>query len=256
MAKNKKNAAAAAAHEGMLPDVTPDNADKAAMRPLSAGVGPVPVAPPPSLRFTPVVRPDAFVPFVKDEPPFRVQLAPVSAPAPEAVPAEEPVRITDDVFACPAAKQKKRISGAAIVLILLGLLTAAVFVIGEYVAAVADYVKLYTLDGAVQNGIDIYKTVYGIVTSGNIFVLENALPGAVALGGLFAVLTLLASLIRICKKGACVFAKITSVFALLFFAVALILCFAGRQTDIGIGLYAAGGLSLLSLLVAFLARGN
>lgn len=253
MAKNKKNAAAA---EGMLPDVTPENADKAAMRSLSAGVGPVPVAPPPSLRFTPVVRPDAFVPFVQDEPPFRVQLAPASAPAPEAVPSEAAVKIADDVIACPAQKHKKRVSGAAIALILLGLLTAAVFVLGEYVAAIADYAKFYTLDGAAQNGIDIYKTVYGIVTSGSIFVLENALPGAAALGGLFAVLTLLASIIRICKKGACVFAKITSVFALLFFVIALILCFAGRQVGIGIGLYAVGGLSLISMLVAFLSRGN
>jgi hypothetical protein len=253
MAKKRKNAAACT--EGALPDATPENADKAALMPMSSGVGPVPVAPPASLQLAPVIRPDAFVPFMAEEPPFRVQMKTEAAPAPEAVPSQEPVKIADNVCVSPRPKTKKKVSGAGLLLVLFGLLTAGIFIIGEYVASVADYVKFYALDSGMQNGVDIYKTVYRIVTGGKVFVLENALPGAVALGGLFSLLTLLASLIRICKKGACIFAKITSVFALLFFVIAMVLCFAG-QIETGIGLYAAGGLSLLSMLTAFLARGD
>ncbi|NLO64588.1 MAG: hypothetical protein GX095_05060 [Clostridiales bacterium] len=233
-------------------------ARQASLKHLSTGVGPVPVAPPAEhVQLTPIVQPLAFVPFSSQKQPllmFDEGFAEEAAPAPEAVP-QEPVVAVSNACELPselAEKPRKRVRLAPVLLILFSLIIAAVYVLGKYVAAIADYTYIYLFDGVKYNGVDIFINLYNAITAGNILVLSNALPAAVALMGVFAVLTLIASLIRICKKGACVFAKITATLSLLFAAVAVAFVFVDKAS-FGYGLYITAGLSLLSVLVAYLA---
>ncbi|MDD3946471.1 MAG: hypothetical protein PHI19_01375 [Clostridia bacterium] len=244
--------------QSFQPEVTPETIKKASVRPLSTGVGPVPVAPvAQNVQLTPIVQPLAFVPYsTQKQPLFMFDDEADPAIVPEAVP-QEPVPVTIENEACEPSdavtKPRKGIKAAPVILILLSLLVAAVFVVGKYVSVAADYTYFYALEGINHNGIDIVISVYEAIAAGEIIALEYALPSAIALTGVFAVLTFLASLIRICKKGACVFAKITTAFTFLFALLAIILALVEEAT-MGYGLYIAGGLALLSILVAYLSR--
>lgn len=237
------------------PTVTPDTAYRASVRPLSTGVGPVPVAPvAKNVQLTPIVQPLAFVPYsTQEQPLFMFDDENPVADAPAYVPEEQPVAVQSEQLPAEAAKVRKGVKGAPIVLMLLSLLIVAVFLVGKYVALAADYTFIYSLEGVKHNGLDIVIDVYNAIASGKIIALEYAAPSAVALSGVFAALTFIASLIRICKKGACVVAKITTALTFLFALLAIILSLV-QEAVLGYGLYILGGLALLSLLIAYLSR--
>lgn len=255
MAKRKNQAVPPQLQSNNQP-VTAETARRASLRSLSTGVGPVPVAPAAqNIQLTPIVQPLAFVPYSTQEQPLL--MFDDEAPAmyvPEAAPeAMQPITIISEDQPKKAAKTRKGIRLAPLTLILLSLLIAAVFVVGKYLEVAADYTYFYTLNNVNHNGIDIAIDVYEAIAAQNIIALEYALPAAIVLAGVFAVITLLASLIRICKKGACVVAKITTAFTLLFALLAIILSLVQTAT-IGYGLYGVGGLALLSILVAYLSK--
>ncbi|MFA5450103.1 MAG: hypothetical protein WC292_06685, partial [Clostridia bacterium] len=86
-----------------------------------------------------------------------------------------------------------------------------------------------------------------------IAVIENVVPAAVVLVGVFTIITLLIALFDIRKRGASVFAKIVIFFTLLFAAVVVVMAFT-QSLDKGYGMYGVAGLVLLQTIFAFLAR--
>ena len=77
---------------------------------------------------------------------------------------------------------------------------------------------------------------------------------AIAVVPVMALLTLVASLIRIMRKGACIFAQITTFIGLVAVIAALLLVLIDGGYEIGYGLYASAALSLINVLIAYLAK--
>lgn len=226
--------------------------DAAAARPKTASLrpmpmtGPVPVEPIASnVQLTPIVQPLAFVPYSTQKQPLLVYDG------------TEEVVVEDDAHEAAArqeqfvpVKKQKKVSGTAIFLILSGILLLALLVIGKFVPAVAPYTAILK-DGGNVSGYEMAESL--IANIKNIINAENIIPAAVVLAGVLTVLTILASLIRILKKGACVFAKIMLAFTFAFALVALIMCLT-NSFEIGYGLYAMVGLVFIQTAVAYLVR--
>jgi len=106
-------------------------------------------------------------------------------------------------------------------------------------------------------GMSGYNYIVGLVDSfkagGELVIAELIFPGSVALVGLFALINLIASLIKMKSKGACAIFKIC-LFFMVIFSLALVLISLMNDYDIIYGLYAVAGLSLLSLIIGFLAK--
>lgn len=186
------------------------------------------------VQLTPIIQPIAFVPYsTQNQDLFMYD--DVQEDVYEEVYEEE----------VPAEPKKKKASAAAIVLILLSLVLVAVYVAGKFVAQ-----DMLAFIGGVS-GLDMILNLVDSFAAG--FTMELVLPAAVAGCAVFAVLTLLASLIRVKKQGACVFAKITTFLALVCALVALIMALMDSLV-IGYGLYAAAAIALISVLVAYLAK--
>lgn len=216
MAKNKKTEVVA--------DEAPVKEKKAS--PVNYG-GTAPV------QLTPIIQPIAFVPYSSQEQPLYMY--------------DDEETFEDEVeeeAAAPVAK-KKKVSAAAIFLIIFSLLVAAVYVVGKWFDASG-----YILVVNATSGLDLILD-WVADFSVDIFMI------ALAVAAVCAVLTILVSLIRIMKKGACVVAKITTFVGLVGALVALIMALMDSAAyDIGYGLYAIAGLSLINVLIAYLAKND
>lgn len=188
------------------------------------------------VQLTPIIQPIAFVPYSSQEQPLYMY--------DDEETVEEFEEEAAEVAAAPVAK-KKKVSAAAIFLIIFSLLIAAVYVVAKWFDA-SGYILVVNSTSGLDLILD-WVADFSI----DIFMI------AIAVAAVFAVLTLLASLIRIKRKGACVFAKITTFIGLVGALVALIMALMDSAAyDIGYGLYAIAGLSLINVLIAYLAKND
>lgn len=184
-----------------------------------------------AVQLTPIIQPIAFVPYsTQDQPLYMYD---------DEEEVEEIVEEEEEVVVAP----KKKVSCAAIFLSILSLLIVGVYVVANWV--MPEYIGL--VDG--QSGLAI---IMGLIDSMD---FTNIMNIAIAVVPVMAVLTLIASLIRIMKKGACVFAKITTFFGLVA-AIAAVLLAILDGVEIGYGLYAVAVLSLVNVLIAYLAKND
>ena len=156
---------------------------------------------------------------------------------------EEEVEVEEEVEEEVVAP-KKKVSVAAIFLSIFSLLIVGLYVIANWV--MPDMLGL--IDG--QSGLAIIMDLVETMDFSNIMNI------ALAVVPVMAVLTLIASLIRIMKKGACVFAKITTFLGLVAVIAALLLALIDGGYAIGYGLYAVAALSLINVLIAYLAKND
>ena len=181
-----------------------------------------------AVQLTPIIQPIAFVPYsTQDQPLYMFD--------------EEEEVVEEEVVVAP---KKKKVSCAAIFLSIFSLIIVGIYVIAEY--AVPEYLAL--IGG--QSGLAI---ILGLIDTMDFTNITNI---ALAVVPVMAVLTLISSLIRIMKKGACVFAKITTFLGLVAVIAALLLVLIDGTVEIGYGLYAVAALSLVNVLIAYLAKND
>lgn len=184
------------------------------------------------VQLTPIIQPIAFVPYSTQE-----QELYMEEEEEEAV--NEPIPQEEEVVA-----PKKKVSAAAIFLSIFSLLIIAVFVAGKWV--LQDYLACV---GGVA-GLDVtLNYIEAQDWTDIVSILVTVIP-------VCAALVLISSLIRIMHKGACVFAMIFSLLGIAASLAAILMLAlddAGDQS-VGYGLYAMAGLSLINMLIAFLAK--
>ena len=184
------------------------------------------------VQLTPIIQPIAFVPYSTQE-----QELYMEEEEEEAV--NEPIPQEEEVVA-----PKKTVSAAAIFLSIFSLLIIAVFVAGKWV--LQDYLACV---GGVA-GLDVtLNYIEAQDWTDIVSILVTVIP-------VCAALVLISSLIRIMHKGACVFAMIFSLLGIAASLAAILMLAlddAGNQS-VGYGLYAMAGLSLINMLIAFLAK--
>ena len=185
-----------------------------------------------AVQLTPIIQPIAFVPYsTQDQPLYMYD-------------EEEEVAVEEEVEEEVVVAPKKKVSAAAIFLSIFSLLIVGLYVIANWV--MPDMLGL--IDG--QSGLAIIMDLVETMDFSNIMNI------ALAVVPVMAVLTLIASLIRIMKKGACVFAKITTFLGLVAVIAALLLALIDGGYAIGYGLYAVAALSLINVLIAYLAKND
>ena len=184
------------------------------------------------VQLTPIIQPIAFVPYSTQE-----QELYMEEEDEEAV--DEPIPQEEEVVA-----PKTKVSAAAIFLSIFSLLIIAVFVAGKWV--LQDYLACV---GGVA-GLDVtLNYIEAQDWTDIVSILVTVIP-------VCAALVLISSLIRIMHKGACVFAMIFSLLGIAASLAAILMLAlddAGDQS-VGYGLYAMAGLSLINMLIAFLAK--
>lgn len=185
-----------------------------------------------AVQLTPIIQPIAFVPYsTQDQPLYMYD-------------DEEVEAVEEEVEEEVVAPKKKKVSCAAIFLSIFSLIIVGLYVIANWV--MPDMLGL--VDG--QSGLAI---IMGLVETMD---FSNIMNIAIAVVPVMAVLTLISSLIRIMKKGACVFAKITTFLGLVAVIAALLLALIDGEVAIGYGLYAVAALSLINVLIAYLAKND
>ncbi len=184
-----------------------------------------------AVQLTPIIQPIAFVPYSTQDQPLYMEDDYVE---------EDELVEEEEVVAAP---KKKKVSCAAIFLSILSLLIIGVYVAGEYV--LKEYLALV----GEASGLGIILDFVGNISFDNIATI------AILVAPVMAVLTIIASLIRIMKKGACVFAKITTFIGLVAVIAAIVLLLIESAT-IGYGLYIVAVLSFVNVLIAYLAKND
>ena len=184
------------------------------------------------VQLTPIIQPIAFVPYSTQEQELYMEEEEEEA-VNEPIPQEEEV-----------VPPKKKVSAAAIFLSIFSLLIIAVFVAGKWI--LQDYLACV---GGVA-GLDVtLNYIEAQDWTDIVSILVTVIP-------VCAALVLISSLIRIMHKGACVFAMIFSLLGIAASLAAILMLAlddAGNQS-VGYGLYAMAGLSLINMLIAFLAK--
>lgn len=194
------------------------------------------------MQLTPIVQPIAFVPYSSQEQPLYMydEEEPVEEYEDEEI-IEEPV---------VAAPKKKKASAASIVVAILSLLLIAAYCL-PYIEALGAYMLPYAGFYSEVSGLEIIMDFVNTLDYTNIVNLTIvAVP-------VFALLTLIACLIRVCHKGVCVFAKITIFFELAAALVGLIAALVGGEDVTSYyGFYITVGISFISMLVAYLSKND
>lgn len=243
-------------------EYSPEPAEKerrASVRPVVAGKngGPIPIMPVASnVQLTPIVQPVAFVPYNTQKQPLLTY---------DGEWEEEEIQAEEDAYedaydyapsafgSVSVATSKKRVSVVALVLILLGIVVAALYIIAKFVAPVSEYLALTVSEGAYISGYGCFEMLIANIKDGIILDMANLIPFAVCLSAFFTLLTIITCLIRICRKGAAVFAKITVFFALACALVTVVYPLINKA-DVAIGAYILCGLQLIALIVAYLGK--
>jgi len=209
------------------------------------------VTPSAPTRMAPIVQPIAFVPYTTqdqalwqvtpsgyDIPQARRDIANAYASPEEAAAAE----------AKAAEDSEKKVRFVPIFLAVLSLLIIAVMVVGKFVLQT----ELALVGGL--SGYDYALEVYDIIMEASFDDISALiLPASVIIVALASLLNLIANLIKMKSRGACVFAKIC-IFFMLTFSLVLVLIALMDTIELGYGMYAVAGLSFISLLVGYLAR--
>ncbi len=183
-----------------------------------------------AVQLTPIIQPIAFVPYSTQDQALYME---------DEVEETEVEEIEEEVV----APKKKKVSCAAIFLSIFSLLIIGVYVAGNFV--LQDYLALV-------GGVSGYGIIMELIETMEFTNIANLV---IAIAPVMALLTIIASLIRIMKKGACVFAKITTFIGLVAIIAAVVLALI-NQAEIGYGLYAVAVLSLVNVLIAYLAKND
>ena len=187
-----------------------------------------PVAQPPkAVQLTPIIQPIAFVPYSTQDQELFV---------------EEEEIVEEEIVEEEVVAPKKKVSCAAIFLSIFSLLIIGVYVAAEWV--LQDILALVNGQSGLAIIMDLVETME----------FTNFVNLAIAVVPVMALLTLVASLIRIKRKGACIFAQITTFIGLVAVIAALLLVLIDGGYEIGYGLYASAALSLINVLIAYLAK--
>ena len=187
-----------------------------------------PVAQPPkAVQLTPIIQPIAFVPYSTQDQELFV---------------EEEEIVEEEIVEEEVVAPKKKVSCAAIFLSIFSLLIIGVYVAAEWV--LNDILALVNGQSGLAIIMDLVETME----------FTNFVNLAIAVVPVMALLTLVASLIRIMRKGACIFAQITTFIGLVAVIAALLLVLIDGGYEIGYGLYASAALSLINVLIAYLAK--
>lgn len=187
-----------------------------------------PVAQPPkAVQLTPIIQPIAFVPYSTQDQELFV---------------EEEEIVEEEIVEEEVVAPKKKVSCAAIFLSIFSLLIIGVYVVAEWV--LTDILALVNGQSGLAIIMDLVETME----------FTNFVNLAIAVVPVMALLTLVASLIRIMRKGACIFAQITTFIGLVAVIAALLLVLIDGGYEIGYGLYASAALSLINVLIAYLAK--
>ena len=187
-----------------------------------------PVAQPPkAVQLTPIIQPIAFVPYSTQDQELFV---------------EEEEIVEEEIVEEEVVAPKKKVSCAAIFLSIFSLLIIGVYVAAEWV--LTDILALVNGQSGLAIIMDLVETME----------FTNFVNLAIAVVPVMALLTLVASLIRIKRKGACIFAQITTFIGLVAVIAALLLALINGEVEIGYGLYAVAALSLINVLIAYLAK--
>ena len=188
-----------------------------------------PVAQPPkAVQLTPIIQPIAFVPYSTQDQELFVE--------------EEEEIVEEEIVEEEVVAPKKKVSCAAIFLSIFSLLIIGVYVAAEWV--LQDMLALVNGQSGLAIIMDLVETME----------FTNFVNLAIAVVPVMALLTLVASLIRIKRKGACIFAQITTFIGLVAVIAALLLVLIDGGYEIGYGLYASAALSLINVLIAYLAK--
>ena len=188
-----------------------------------------PVAQPPkAVQLTPIIQPIAFVPYSTQDQELFVE--------------EEEEIVEEEIVEEEVVAPKKKVSCAAIFLSIFSLLIIGVYVAAEWV--LNDILALVNGQSGLAIIMDLVETME----------FTNFVNLAIAVVPVMALLTLVASLIRIMRKGACIFAQITTFIGLVAVIAALLLVLIDGGYEIGYGLYASAALSLINVLIAYLAK--
>ena len=187
-----------------------------------------PVAQPPkAVQLTPIIQPIAFVPYSTQDQELFV---------------EEEEIVEEEIVEEEVVAPKKKVSCAAIFLSIFSLLIIGVYVAAEWV--LTDILALVNGQSGLAIIMDLVETME----------FTNFVNLAIAVVPVMALLTLVASLIRIMRKGACIFAQITTFIGLVAVIAALLLVLIDGGYEIGYCLYASAALSLINVLIAYLAK--
>ena len=195
-------------------------------------------APTKVVQLTPIVQPIAFVPYSTQEQPLFMY--------DDEEYVEEPVYDDDEyeddyVEAAAPVARKRKASAAAIIVAILSLVVIGIYVIAKWVAA--EYIGL--IDSTA--GLDIILNFFEAPEWTDIATLS------ILLVPVFAILTFIGALIGVMRKGVCLFAKITSAFALISALVAILMPVIEGESSVGYGLYAVAAICLINVLISWLA---
>lgn len=189
------------------------------------------------MQLTPIIQPIAFVPYSTQEQPLYMydeeeQYEDI---------VEEPV---EEVAAVP---EKRRVSGAAIALIIFSLVYIALYVISKFVSFA--YINAINDESALA----LLISAFGNFSLNTITIIALA----IAVGAVCCVFILIASIIRIMRPGACIAAKVFAFIALVVTLVAVLVALVQKETiTINYGLYIFAAIALILVIIAFLARGR
>jgi len=212
--------------------------------------GPVPVVPPSQfVQLTPIIQPIAFVPYSTQDQPLYTMHDGNDAYYPEdEVAYNQSVPYAAEASAVGA---KKKVSVAAVFLMILSLLTVAALVLAKWV--IPEFLAILGTE-ATGSGLDLILNFFENVGFEGLMEEGGMLVNVLMLGvGVFAVLTLLFALFRLKST----VAVITKIFALLMFVcglAAVIFGFTQEFVEIGVGMYIVAALGALATIVAFVAR--
>lgn len=219
------------------------------------------VTPPKNDRHSHILQPVAFAPYAASADKASAwQMTPsgydinqarrdIAASYEKDVPVEAEDTALEEAALAP---EKKRVRFVPIFIAVLSLLVIAVLVLGKFVlekelalvAGISGY-------GYIEKLVELISDIAG----GAAFSIDLLVPCAVAVVALFSVINVIASLVKITSRGACVLSKI-SIFFMLLASLVIILVSVLDVQELGYGIYAVGGLSFIMLFVGYLAKND
>lgn len=148
----------------------------------------------------------------------------------------------------PAPARVRKANASAIIALLLGIVTVAVIVVGHFVASLSmlNFTKNDSAVKLVLGLIDTFK-------AGNIDIKAILTPIGVAVGALFAALTLITNLFSVKAARYPIVGKIFAFLSFAGMALALIMLFVNKL-EIGIGAYIITGLTAVIMIICLTGR--
>lgn len=182
--------------------------------------------------YPPIIQPLSFVPYASGNTNDDAMLSLLAGNECEERPA-------------PVVRKKKKAKFVPIFLSVLSLLVVAVMVLGKYV--LQEYLSILGTSG-------LDYIMFDLVSVFSAFTVSDAVvPIAVALIALFALLNFITGFCTMFRRGASVFSKIC-LFMMTFLSLVLLFIGLANKLKLDYGLIGILGLSVISFLIAMLAR--